>query len=105
MNSRPNPTVQATEVETACTICAEHMPNYLPKYFSNIEINPACENCRGSSVSSVSSSNESHSSTGNLEVLTGNSKEKLEKRLEALKAMLKFSKMSQKTKLFLQLKK
>ena len=37
---------------TVCTICAEPINYYVPKYFLGIEINPACQNCQDSSLSS-----------------------------------------------------
>ena len=30
-----------------CTICAETIKDYVPKYFSGIPLNPACERCNG----------------------------------------------------------
>ena len=46
-NTSPPPQV---EVETLCAICAKLIENYVPKYFSNIQLNPACENCQDSSI-------------------------------------------------------
>ena len=32
--------------EITCTICAEPITDYMPKYFNGTEINPACNNCQ-----------------------------------------------------------
>ena len=38
--------------EISCTICAEPIADYIPKYFHETEINPACSSCQDSSESS-----------------------------------------------------
>ena len=42
----------SSEAEIVCSICAEVIENYVPKYFLGEPINPACENCQDSSISS-----------------------------------------------------
>ena len=73
MSSLPSP-------ETFCTICAEQISNYNPKYFNGIEINPACKNCQDSSIS------EESSSEVNEETPTGNTMETPKKEPETLPA-------------------
>ena len=46
-----------SEVEIECTICAESIVDYIPKYFLGEEINPACEDCQDSSISSKEDQN------------------------------------------------
>jgi hypothetical protein len=43
--------------EISCTICAETIHKYVPKYFLGTEINPACDGCQDSSSSSESDQN------------------------------------------------
>jgi hypothetical protein len=38
--------------EILCTICAETIHEYVPKFFYGTEINPACDGCQDSSFSS-----------------------------------------------------
>ena len=38
-------------LEISCTICSEPIKDYLPVYFHNVEMNPACLNCQGLSKS------------------------------------------------------
>ena len=48
------PTILDTysDEEILCSICAEVIQNYFPKYFLGEPMNPACENCQDSSISS-----------------------------------------------------
>ena len=48
------PTFDPLEDEIYCTICAEPISDYVPKYFLGTEMNPACERCQDSSISSDS---------------------------------------------------
>ena len=43
---------QEEDSRTVCTICAEPIDCYIPKYFLGLEINPACQDCQDSSLSS-----------------------------------------------------
>ena len=43
---------QEEDSRTVCTICAEPIDCYIPKYFLGVEINPACQDCQDSSLSS-----------------------------------------------------
>ena len=48
------PTFEPLEDDIYCTICAEPISDYVPKYFLGTEMNPACERCQDSSISSDS---------------------------------------------------
>jgi myosin heavy subunit len=48
---KPNLCTTPQEVEVFCTICAELISDYVPKYFLGSELNPACYNCQDSSIS------------------------------------------------------
>jgi hypothetical protein len=39
--------------ETFCFICADLIPNYIPKFFEGIPINPACTNCDDENDSNI----------------------------------------------------
>ena len=43
---------QEEDSRTLCTICAEPIDCYIPKYFLGLEINPACQDCQDPSLSS-----------------------------------------------------
>ena len=47
-----------SEAEKVCTLCAEPIPDYTPKYFMGTEIHPACISCQDSS----SESDQNHES-------------------------------------------
>ena len=46
-NEQTNQTIVGTykDDEIYCTICAMGIKNYKPKFFLDIEMNPACEDC------------------------------------------------------------
>ena len=51
--------------EVFCNLCAEPIPNYIPKFFHENEINPACNSCYEHSDDSENSENsEAKSNTG-----------------------------------------
>ena len=43
-NTEPRKEVEVSN-ET-CTICSMDIPNYEPEFFQDVEINPACEECK-----------------------------------------------------------
>ena len=43
--SNPSSSNTSTISDINCYICAEPIPNYIPKFFHGNEINPACETC------------------------------------------------------------
>ena len=47
-----------TILDTYSEICAEVIQNYFPKYFLGEPMNPACENCQDSSISSDDEQND-----------------------------------------------
>ena len=47
--SLPDETV---EENIECSICAEVIHDFIPTYFSGVEMNPACDGCKGSSEES-----------------------------------------------------
>ena len=54
--AEPEPPTSTLTSSEVCTICAEEIPNYIPKYFNGIEINPSCDDCQDCPLpSSVSS--------------------------------------------------
>ena len=48
----------SSETEIWCTICADVITNYLPKYFLGEIIIPACGNCQDTSISSDENNEE-----------------------------------------------
>ena len=48
------------ESETSCTICAEIIADYMPKYFKGIETNPACINCQNPSSPDITPMRDSN---------------------------------------------
>ena len=43
---------EPSEAELSCTICAEPISDYIPKFFMGTEMNPACNRCQDSSSES-----------------------------------------------------
>ena len=48
--AEPEPLTSTLTSSEVCTICAEEIPNYIPKYFNGIEINPSCDDCQDPSL-------------------------------------------------------
>ena len=48
--AEPEPPTSTLTSSEDCTICAEEIPNYIPKYFNGIEINPSCDDCQDPSL-------------------------------------------------------
>ena len=57
-SSSSNSILDPSEAEKVCTLCAEPIPDYTPKYFMGTEIHPACISCQDSS----SESDQNHES-------------------------------------------
>ena len=52
MASGSNNNIEKKEDGIFCTICAEPIMNYVPKYFLDLLINPACQDCDDTSEES-----------------------------------------------------
>jgi hypothetical protein len=56
------------EEEIECTICGEPINIYEPEYFNEVEINPACDNCKTQPVETQIQSDELDNSEGAAEL-------------------------------------
>ena len=54
LSSTCSTSIESVQEEISCMICAQQIPVYIPKFFHGIEINPSCESCQDSSISSDS---------------------------------------------------
>ena len=50
-------TLSPSSKETVCSICANLIPNYKPKYFLEEEINPVCTDCKDGSNDEIADKN------------------------------------------------
>ena len=58
-NTTKPPILEVEEDKIVSTICAEPISKYIPKFFLGEEINPACDDCKDSSIDSeVDTENE-----------------------------------------------